>query len=192
MRLKSLLSGCLIVVLWGAMIFPALGLAAEKETPFPAYGTGPIEVRIYSDYFCPPCRSVEPEIEPLLSDLLKKNAIRLILVDTPFHQQTALYVRYFLFALKVNNDPEHALKVRAFLFELSLSDVTTAEQMETVFKEKRILFRSFDPMPVFKWYNALLKEDKINATPSCVIVREGKKEKWVGGPDILKALRGIP
>lgn len=192
MRLKGLLKGCLVMICLAGLAFPTWCPAVGEGMPFPAYGTGPVEVRIYSDYFCPPCRALEPQIEPLLIDLLKKNTIRLIFVDTPYHKHTPLYARYFLYALKANNAPEHALKVRALLYEVSSGDVTTPEQMETVFKKKGIAFRSFDPKPLFERYNDLLKEDKINATPTLVILREGKKEKWIGGPDILKALQGLP
>ena len=38
-------------------------------------------------------------------------------------------------------------------------------------------------------YNALIKEDKINSTPTCVVVRNGQKKAFVGGPDIVNALK---
>jgi thiol:disulfide interchange protein DsbA len=192
MRPKFLFIRCLLLILWGGAILPPPGAAGEPNFPFPSYGTGPVEVRIFSDYFCPPCRAAEPEIEPLLVDLLKKNAIRLTLVDTPFHQHTGLYARYFLYALKANNNLEHALKVRAVLFAAALGEVTTPERIEALFKEKGIAFTPFDPRPAYDRYNALLKEDKINATPTGVIIRDGKREKWVGGPLIAKALRFLP
>lgn len=198
MKRKTLLSLWLVMILLSGLPFPTSGAAAErvekgeKGVPFPSYGTGPVEVRFYSDYFCPPCQAIEPEVEKLLASLLRKKAIRLSLVDTPLHAHTPLYARYFLFALKVNNDPEHALKVRYLLYEAAANDVTTVERLEALLKEKGIPLTSFETKPVFERYNLLLKEDKINSTPTLVVIKGGKKEKWVGGPDILKALGGLP
>ena len=39
-----------------------------------SFGEGPVRVRLYTDYFCGPCRAMEPELEPLLVELVKKNA----------------------------------------------------------------------------------------------------------------------
>ena len=70
--------------------------------------------------------------------------------------------------------------------------MTTVERVEALLKEKGIPFTSFDAKPIFERYNLLLKEDKINSTPTLVIIKGGKKEKWVGGQDIIRALGGLP
>lgn len=167
--------------------------AAEQNPPFPNYGTGPIEVRLYTDYFCPPCRHMEPDVEPLLKDLLKKNAIRLTLVDVPFSQLSAIFARNFLYALKVNNELEQALKVRNVLQNATTNkEIKTQERIEALFKEKGIAYSVGDPKPVFDRYNVLLKEDKINATPTCVIIKGGQKKAYIGGEDIINALKALP
>ena len=193
---KAFVSGLFTIILTG-LIVAGIGFAAEQDPPFPSYGSGPVEVRLYTDYFCPPCRAMEPAMEPLLKDLLKKNAIRLTLVDVPFSQHTLLYARNFLFALKENNDLDHAFRVRNILLEASTQkDVTTQERIEALFREKgipfSIFFATFDAKPTFDRYNALLKEDKINATPTCVVIRNGQKKAFVGGPDIVNALKALP
>ena len=107
---------------------------------------------------------MEPAVDPILKDLLKKNVIRLTMVDTPFHPHTFLFAKYFLYALKKNNDVEHAFRVRNILFDATADkSVTTNERIEAIFKEKGIPFAVFDVKPVFNRYNALLKEDKINS-----------------------------
>lgn len=149
-------------------------------------------MRIYTDYFCPPCRGMEPTVEPVLKNLLKKKAIRLTLVDTPFNLSSPLYARYFLYALAKENDAEHALKVRNLLFDVAArKNVTTKEGIEEIFKSKGIPFAAFDPKAVFDRFNNLIKEDNITATPSCVIIKGGKKETFVGGVDIVNALKGL-
>lgn len=162
------------------------------RSPFPAFGAGPVEVRLYSDYFCPPCQQAEPFLDPILKDLLMKKVIRLVLVDFPMHNETPLYARYFLYALKSRGDVDHALHVRATLFHAAAGkEYLTAPKVEGLLKTNRIPYTAFEPKPVFDRYNALIQEDKVRGTPTIVIVRGGSKETFVGGADIIKALQGL-
>jgi len=166
--------------------------AFAQGLPFPTYGSGNIQVRLYTDYFCPPCRGMEPAVEPVLRDLIKRGAIRLTLVDTPYSRHSPLYARYFLYALKEKNELEHALKIRNILFEAaSDGNATTKEQVENLLKHKGISYSTFDASSVFNRFNSLIKEDRIQATPTCVIVRSGKKEAFVGKNDIVNALKSL-
>lgn len=166
--------------------------AQGAAAPFPSYGTGAIQVRFYTDYFCPPCLAMEPMVEPVLRDLLKRKIITLTLVDVPFHRYSPLYAQYFLYALNGKSDLEHALKVRNILFEAAAnSHATTKEQLEEIFKGKKIPYAAFDPKPSFKRYNTLITEDSIRSTPTCVIIKGVRKETFVGGQDILKALKHL-
>lgn len=192
MRLKNAFVSGLVAMALAGLIVAAEGSAAEQDLPFPSYGAGPIEVRIYSDYFCPPCRAMEPTVDPILKDLLKKNVIRLTLVDTPFHQHTALFARHFLYAIKKNNDVDHAFRVRNVLIEASTDKtVTTQERIEAIFKENGIPYTVFDVKPAFDSYTALLKEDNIKSTPTCIIVKNGQKKTFVGGPNVINALKSL-
>jgi protein-disulfide isomerase len=174
-------------------LWPGAPSAREPEAPFPSFGKGPVEVRLYTDYFCPPCRALEPEVEPILKNLLNKKAIRLTLVDVPHNQNSPIYASYFLYSLAKNPDVEHAAHVRNILFdEAAKKDSGNRDHLESLFKSKGIAYEIRDNRPVFSRYNALIKEDKINATPTCVIIRTGKKEKFTGGPDIVKALKKLP
>lgn len=182
---------CLPVAVFVCFITPVVSPAQSAEMPFPDYGSGKIQVHIYTDYFCPPCRAMEPAVEPLLIELVKNNKIRLTLVDVPLRRISALYARYFLYALKAGNSFEQALKVRNILFMVADQQVTMRESIEELFKSKKIPYTPFEPKPVFARYNTLIREDGVNATPVCVIVRSGKKERFVGGADIIKALKGL-
>ncbi len=178
------------LILW---LMAGVGSAAEQNPPFPSYGSGPVEVRLYTDYFCPPCRAIEPDVEPILKELLKKDTISLTLVDVPFNQHTPLYARNFLYAIKENNALEHVLRIRNLLMEAATNkDMTTQGHIEEMFKEKGVAYGVWDPKPIFDRYNALLREDKINATPTCVIIKNGEKKVFVGGQDIMNALKALP
>ena len=192
MRLKKAFASSLFATILTGLIVAAAVSAEVRNPPFPSYGLGPIEVRIYSDYFCPPCRATEPIVDPILKDLLKKNVIRLTLVDTPFHPYTSLYARYFLYALKENNGVDHAFRVRNILFEASTDkSVTSGERIEAIFKEKGIPYAVFEARPIFEGYSILLKEDNIKSTPTCVIIKGREKKAFVGGPDIVNALKSL-
>lgn len=192
MNSKKCFFSVLLVAVMAGFVFANPSSAQAQETPFPQYGTGPIHVSIYTDYFCPPCRAMEPAVEPILHELLKQNAITLIWVDTPFNRHSVLYAKYFLYALKTKNDSDHAFRVRNVLnAATSDKNMTTEKRIEELFKSKRIPYTVFEAKPVFDRYNDLIKEDKIDATPTCVIVKRGKKEKFIGGPDIIAALRRL-
>lgn len=181
---------CMIIIL---LILSATGLHAQgQEIPFPQYGTGPVHVLIYSNYSCPPCRDMEPAVDPILHDLLKRDAITLTLVDIPYSENCVLCAKYFLYALKKKNDADHAFLVKGVLFNEKVDkQTTTGARFEALFKSKGIPFEVFDSKPVFERYNALIKRDKVQGTPTCVIVKDGKKEKFSGGPDIIAALKRL-
>ena len=182
------------VILIAIFLFSGSGTLSlgAQEALFPSDGSGTVEVRLYTDYFCPPCRSMEPEIEPILKNLLKKKTIRLTFVDVPFNSKSPLYARYFLYSLAKKNDVEHAIHVRNILFEAATrQDVNTKEQTEKLLTSKGIAYVVWNTKPAFDRFNAMIKADKIDRTPTCVIVKRGKKEKYVGKPDIINALTGL-
>lgn len=181
----------LVIVIVG-IISTGSSHARVKDMPFPTYGAGAIHVWIYTDYFCPPCRAMEPALELILKDLVKRKIITLTLVDTPFKPYSSLYARYFLYALNSKNQFIHALRVRSVLFDAAKSEqFSTKESINALFKNKKIPFAVFDPTPVFDRFKTLVMEDKIRSTPTCVIVRGGEKEHVIGGQDIINALKAI-
>jgi len=183
--------GLVLSITLGVSVFLGNDLRGQ-EPPFPAFGSGKIQVRLYTDYFCPPCRGIEPAVEPILKDLIRKGVIRLTLVDTPFSSQSPLYARYFLYALNGKNDRDHAFKVRNILFELAGNrSATTKEQLEEILKSKGITYQPFDVKSTFNKFNALIKEDHTDATPTCVIIKSGKKEAFTGEADIVNALKRL-
>jgi thiol:disulfide interchange protein DsbA len=144
------------------------GWTDETDTAFPNFGTGPVEVRIYTNYHCPPpCRAMEPSLEPIVLELLRKNASRLILVDVPSGRLTPLFARNFLYALKSKKDIGGALRARNTLFEAAANrDISTQERIESLLRAKGIAWSVWDTKQVVDLYNTLLKEDKIKATPN--------------------------
>lgn len=192
MKMQTILEKSLPAALIACILVLMVSTAQGTEPPFPVYGSGPIKVHIYTDYFCPPCRATEPSVEPILKELIRHNRIQLTLVDVPLKRISALYARYFLYALKAENSFGQAIKVRSVLFSAAAGQqILTKEKIEELFKSKGIPFMPFEPRSAFAQYNSLIKDDGINATPSCVLVRDGGKEKHIGGAEIIKALRQL-
>ncbi len=162
------------------------------EPVMSAFGTGPVEVRLYTDYFCAPCAAEEAEVISLVTELVDKNRVRVLFIDTPVHPETVLYADYFLAALNARKDFRQAVAARGALFEAAGQKIKGKEALEAFLKAKGLEIRPFDTAPLFKIFASYLKEDKINATPTCVIIGPTGKSILVGQEKIAKGLRSLP
>jgi len=170
---------------------PAAG--AEKEA-LPSYGKGPHEVLVFSDYFCPPCRALEPKLEPVLDELYKHGSVKITFVDTPMHKETPLFAKFYLYAAKAAPDYRAAMRARKVLFALAKRENVfwMDERIEEAFRNEKIAFTPFDFRTVQPELNRLISEHRVDATPTCVILSPGAKaRKYVGADDILKGLAMI-
>lgn|GEM_PF-877119 len=175
---------CLIVL--------APAAADDENSVFTAYGDGSVEVHFYSNYFCPPCRALEPRAEPLLLDLVERNAIRLFIVDIPTDQKSLLYAHFFLYALKAENTLERALAIRAFLFEAATrQDMRTDDALAAFFEEHAVDYEAFDARSLYPSLNTFIMEDNVRATPTMVVIRQGESETVTGPRAILDALEAL-
>jgi protein-disulfide isomerase len=164
--------------------------AAENLAP-PAFGKGPIQVRFYEDYFCPPCQDLSPKAGPILSDMVKRNVITLTFIDAPSDQVSLMYSNYFLYAMQEKKDIDTALTVRDTLFSAAKQNIKDTAKLEETLKSKKIHFETFVTKPIFDQYSVQYQKDRIDGTPSCVIERGGMKELVIGDGDILKALEKL-
>ena len=178
----------LLLFLLGMGFHPPL---FAEEPLLSSFGTGPARVILYTDYFCPPCRGLEPRLEPLIVDLMNQSAIHLIFVDTPIHPQSPVYARQFLYALNFKKDFQHALFVRSALFEAAENQIIEKKKLGEFIRKKGIEFIPFDVSSILAVWNRTLQEDKIDSTPTIMIQRGIKKEIFKGPVDILKALQEL-
>jgi protein-disulfide isomerase len=165
--------------------------ASGEEAFLPSFGNGKIDVRLYTDYFCNPCQSLEPRIEHLLADLVKKNIITITFIDVPIHKDSGLYARYFLYILNDKRQFRHCVTARGVLFEGAKSNIGDKESLEEYLRKNGIKFKPFDVKPVLVALERLMKEDDVRATPTCVIYDGKKREAFQGPDDIPKALEKL-
>jgi len=190
---KKLIVACMIValIIFSLVFRGSVTPVYAEEPPLSTFGSGNVVVRLYTDYFCPPCKQMEPSLEPVITDLIKNNIIAFTFIDTPFYKLSSLYARYFLYGLNEKKTLEHALAVRNALIEASNQKIDKPEKLEMFLNTKGIKIKPYDVKPTFDLFGKFLRDDKINATPSCVIERDGKKETFVGGFDIISALQKL-
>lgn len=162
-----------------------------KDDIVPSFGNGAIKVILYTDYFCPPCRGIEPQVEPLICDLMKTGKINLIFVDTPTSPHTHLYVQYFIYSLNAKNNFENALQSRNVLFEAAEKRILEKAKLEEFLRLKGMDLKPVDISPVLEFWNRLLTEDNIRSTPSCIITNGVKKEISKGSLEVVKALEDL-
>jgi protein-disulfide isomerase len=169
-------------------IFMLPGPLHAQGVFLPSYGQGKINVRVYTDYFCVPCRAGEPKIDSLLVDLIKNNKITLTFIDTPGHPETALYARYFLYISNHKKDFEHARFVRNALFDAASIKIITKEKLEEFLAQKGIKYKSFDAKQTFDAMSKYIKDDWVRSTPTVVIDNGSQKQQFIGVDKIVNAL----
>jgi protein-disulfide isomerase len=162
--------------------------AFAADPLLPAFGEGDVEVRVHTDYFCEPCRAEEQEVIAVLRELVAKNRIRVIFVDTPLYPETPLYAGYFLAAVNAKREFGQAVAARAALFEAAGLQITGKGELEGFLAKKGLEMRPFDTAPVFSLYSRYIKENRVNATPTIIILGPQGKQILGNKEQILKAL----
>ncbi|MFO0754818.1 MAG: thioredoxin domain-containing protein [Thermodesulfovibrionales bacterium] len=193
-RLKVWLAALLVVL--GA-VFTSLTFSGSvipsyaKEVQHPSFGNAkaPLEIVVYSDYFCPACREVDGRVNFLLRRL--QDRAKILFVDVPLHKESGPYAEIFLYTWFASGDRlEQALQAREILFQASGAK-TDPEGVKGFLRTQGIPFREDKERAreIFRtFYNPLLKRDTIKATPTVVIVQGSGKKSYEGGAAILKAL----
>jgi protein-disulfide isomerase len=182
----------LVATVFSASAFGQTIPAGNSDNPsFPTYGNGKIIVRLYTDYFCPPCQAAEPEMAPVLKKLVKKGVVKVSFIDLPTSQNSALYIKYFLYAMKKKNTFANAISVKQALFEAAKNNITDEASLQAHLAAKGIAFTVYDVKPVFKQFNDYIMSDMAGSTPSAVIEMGGNKETVTGGHAIINALNAL-
>ena len=162
-----LLGYIFIVLTFSGLATPAYG--AEKSM-VPSYGSGKYEMIIFTDYFCPPCQTLEAEIDPALKEFLSRGGVRVTFVDLPIHKETHLYAKYFLYAAKAGRSYKSVLNARRVLFSLAKNRAASSEdELKKALKAQGVPFTPYNLKPVYPELNKIIETHKAKSTPTCII-----------------------
>lgn len=189
--MKKALIACAVFSILLFMAGPGAAQCRADEVPVCTFGEGKVVVRLYADYFCPPCKEMAPGIEPVLTELVRDKTIKLTFVDTPFNRYSSMYARYFLYAMNEKKTLDNAFFARRSLLEAAAQKIVDAQKLEAFLNERKILYLPFDVKPVFAGLSGYLKQDQIDRTPTCVVEMKGKTYKYTGSTDIAAALEKL-
>jgi len=163
---------------------------AKEEIIVPSFGTGKIDVRLYSDYFCEWCK-LGDEFDQTLAELVAKNVITVTFVDKPTRPATPLYVRYFFYALRNRMEFDQAMRVRKVLYDAAWAGIKKENKLEDYLKQHNVTLTKFDAEASMKNLNKYLKEDNVRFIPTCVIRNGQKKEMCRGFGPITRAVSAL-
>jgi len=186
--LVSVLGYLVILFSFSGSVTPAYG--QDKFYNIPSLGQGAYEVIIFTDYFCPPCRMIDSKAEPLFKELVATGRVKIIFVDVPISRVTPIYAKYYLYASNARSDADYIFQVRRTLFDAAqIKHIKTEEDLVNFLKEKNIAWKASDERSVFPKLSIMIKENKIDATPTCIIKYSmTEAEKCVGTDEIWKGL----
>ncbi len=163
------------------------GEAAENvPNIFLGKQSGPVEVYIMTDWFCPHCRKAEQETEKFVPAVEKK--AKIIFVDVPIHQESLNYTPYNLSFL-IHEKGKYMDLRKALLNLAAKKKNPTDEDVREAVKPLGVSYKplSFlDATKGLKFYDSLAKEFQVSGTPTVVIreVKTKKIKKLVGDKEI--------
>ncbi len=146
-------------------------------------------VYVVSDWFCPVCRKLEPEIDRLIPELAK--SVRLGFVDFPIHKETLNFTPYNLQFLTYEKEKYPAL--RKVLAELALkTKKPTDAEVQSAIAPLGVKLREIsyaDTLAGMQANMTFYQSNKIKSTPAVVIsnVKTGKSKTLMGEKQITEA-----
>jgi thiol:disulfide interchange protein DsbA len=186
--LVSVLGYLTILLTFSGSVTPAYG--QDSVRGIPSLGNGPYEVIIFSDYFCPPCKRVDTKAEPLMKELLKTGKVKITFVDVPFHSESTIYARHYLYAVNAGSDKENVFRIRKALFKAAQEkNIKTQQALAAYLKEEKINLKPYDEKPVFGLLSQMIRQNSIDQTPICVIKYSiAGANKYIGDDEVWNGL----
>jgi thiol-disulfide isomerase/thioredoxin len=184
----SLLGYFIILLAFSGSVTPSY--AQDKISGVPSLGQGNYEVILFADYFCPSCRIIDTKAEPVLKELLASEKVKITFVDVPFNKTTLIYARLFLYAVNASAKNEEVLRIRKTLFTAAqVKHIHTEDALINYLQEEKIAGKKLDEKPIYQMWSNLIKEHKINQTPTCIIKYAATDvKKYVGTDEIWDGL----
>ncbi|MEE9910974.1 MAG: DsbA family protein [Deltaproteobacteria bacterium] len=186
--LMSVLGYLAILLTFTGSVTPAYG--QDSDRTIPSLGKGRYEVIMFADYLCPPCRRIDTKAEPLLKELLAAGHVRVTFVDVPFSAVTPMYAKYYLYAVNAGADEHGILHIRRVLFDAAQGkNIKMEDDLVRYLKEQKISWKAMNEKSIFPLLSKVIKENKVDATPTCVIKYSATDiKKYVGDDEAWDGL----
>lgn len=187
----SLMGYLFVLLTFSGSVTPAYGEEIANSVPF--LGKGKYEIIMFADYFCPPCKSIDTKAEPVLKELLATGKVKITFADVPFHKETPVYAKYYLYAANANIGADNIFHVRKLLFEAAqIKNIEKENVLFAYLSEQKIALKPFNEKLLFPALTTMIKKHDVRATPSCVIKYSTKDvKKFVGEKDIWNGLMAL-
>ncbi len=149
---------------------------ARGESPVFGNAKSPVEVYLFTDWFCPACRKTEPAIEKALPAIMAK--ARVFFIDVPIHEDSLNYLPYNLsFMLK---EKGKYLQLRRALTALAEKDSSPSEaDVAALAKKYGVTYHQLDFAEVnqgLKYFKKMTDKYSVDATPTVVITNPSTKK----------------
>lgn len=186
--LKFLATTAVMVAIGATAAFVGVKSEAEAAAPSPYLGDvkSPITVYFISDWFCPVCRKIEPEIEKIYPEVAKQ--ARVAFVDFAVHKETLNYTPYNLQFLTY--EKSKYMQLRKVLNDLSYKTKNpSAEEVQAAVAPLGVKLRQVDYADTLYGMQLNLTITRgfgVTATPTVVVAnsKTNKNVKLVGGTEI--------
>jgi thiol-disulfide isomerase/thioredoxin len=185
----SILGYLVILLTFSGSTTPACAQDVNKSIP--SLGKGNNEILFFTDYFCPPCQALETDAEPLIRELLASGKVKITFIDVPGHRPTPIFAKYYLYAVNyAGSDPEEIFSIRKVLFHAAKkSSIKSEDALLGFLREMKINWTKYDDIPVLVMLSNIIKQNKVDTTPTCVIKNSaGDVKKYVGTDEVRDGL----
>jgi len=191
-KVRLILLSMLLGFILMAVFFRSIPLKIESEgLALPSFGRGDVKVRLYTDYFCGPCREVEPAAEGILYDLVRSNRINLTFIDVPIHRHTPVYTACYLYLAQREKSLDGILRIRKILFRAAEKNIEDKKALEKYLNGTGLKVTDVPEKAGAAEAARYLEEDGVEGTPTLVVIRRGGKTMYFGRSEVLKGLNTL-
>jgi hypothetical protein len=173
-----------------SFLFFSISVDAAEKPKVPSYGSGPVELIIFTDYFCEECPSLEKELEAVLDKLLAKGEVKITFVDIPItgNLSSPIFTKYFLYATQSETGYANTLQARKFILKMAGQNTITEGAIEKTFKTGGIAFKIFNYKPVLIESKILINRHKVNKAPAYVLRYPKKDTRKFTDPEQIRSV----
>lgn len=167
----------------------ALSQSPKKNSPIFGNRSSPVEVYVFTDWFCPACWVVEPALASQYNQIMQK--AKLIFIDVPIHDASEPFTAYNLSFMVKEDEKYFALRKR--LHELAEKNETPTDQKVQAIAQslgtKYEKLNSADEKLGREYFNKIMQKYSVNSTPTVVIVdtKTQKAQKLLGVHQITES-----